>query len=997
MGLQDAWKIRHLDDEPLYCEAPHDEADILYAGSDDEHYDSPDARKLRIEQAAIRFLQGHTPVLLTTVLRGPFEGPDSKGWVNPWQSRKRKAPAASTPGPSPAPVPEPTTDFELPSTEALETRSTTSCHLPSPRSLDQVDVTPHAFLEDEEVERVESWRSNTQSASNIQDEAWSFDASLSQSQRQHRRKRRPAGSEWLKRDDKKRRKTNDDAHNTRSALVPVRRSTRSPRRHLSDSKSQSQQNQEDDIAEDDTASLEGSEIGSELPLKALQAVSTRISHKMSPHVIDKRVDASQEMPAPLSTPVQTPQSSRKSKMTPKNTTKESGPRSSNMSMIHQKVGGDVEVKSEFETQQDESFMFRARPRSHALNIEDLSPIRRMSFGRASSPASTVSSEMDSHCEIMDLDGDTCMADDTKATSPESSAESKGDHEEALENDAEAATEHEPESGLQTDESQPEVSGESSVPALVANASNAAAPTDVEEPQNTERTKQEFVVEPVIDRSSQESAVVSHSASLEEQDKDSTNAIGRIPLSSISTNQHLQLAQPITQPQAPHDNAISMTFSQSPWSKLSQVTTNSPCSVSKTGEAHQQSGNVESCLRRGSVSQATPATSPTAGDPTTSTTEHEPSYQHKDTPLRSQDYLRVEEILSQHDSPAVPTSQQTPWKMDMPAMSPLKHPQPLPEDDDQSFLRPECQSPWAPSLEMMSKAAPEIVKSAFFNAARPVSPSSLSPSIFTIPFTPADKRVSEAQQPFDAEAATSSSPEPIFPIKSFKNFMSPSPERPRRRPNMISLSDGNLPSTQNLIAATTDNPWHSVPKSSKRVRWAPLLHEDDGEEGGCPQTPTGPKASSPPPEMAVVDLPTGNKDQFQRHFRVVSQRKNLRHHLLPSASQQMLKSPSPMAMAEAFVAADSFRAPQGPDAVVSVDTTPVTNNAESQESAMDDVDDVLRNLNEFIEMVDIETDLARAKDEEQENKRRRQQQSQSLRGAFANGLNLDGMMDAGVWN
>ncbi|TIC97274.1 hypothetical protein CH35J_007612 [Colletotrichum higginsianum] len=331
------------------------------------------------------------------------------------------------------------------------------------------------------------------------------------------------------------------------------------------------------------------------------------------------------------------------------------------------------------------------------------------------------------------------------------------------------------------------------------------------------------------------------------------------------------------------------------------------------------------------------------------------------------------------------------------MGPLKHPQPLPEDDDQSFLRPECQSPWAPSLEMMSKAAPEIVKSAFFNAARPVSPSSLSPSIFTISFTPAGKRVSEAQQPFDAEAATSSSPEPVFPIKSFKNFMSPSPERPRRRPNKISLSDGNLPSTQHLIAATTDNPWHSVPKSSKRVRWAPLLHEDDGEEGGCPQTPTGPRASSPPPEMAVADLPTGNKDQFQRHFRVVSQRKNLRHHLLPSASQQMLKSPSPMAMAEAFVAADSFRAPQGPDAVISVDTTPVPNNAESQESAMDDVDDVLRNLNEFIEMVDIETDLARAKDEEQENKRRRQQQSQSLGGTFANGLNLDGMMDAGVWN
>ncbi|KAJ0167213.1 hypothetical protein CTA2_3773 [Colletotrichum tanaceti] len=1002
MSSQDVWKIRHLDDELIYCEAPHDEADVLYAGSDDEYYDSPDARKLRIEQAAIRFLQGHTPVLLTTVLRGPFEGPDSNGWVNPWQSRKRKAPAASAPGPSPAPMPEPTTGNELPSAKALETRSTTSCHLPSPRSLDQVDVTPHAFLEDEEVERVESWRSNTQSASNILDDAWSFDASLSQSQPQHRRKRRPAGSEWLKRDDEKRRKTENDVHDTRSTLARVRRSTRSPRRQLSDSKFLSQQKQEDDIAGDDTASLEGSDIGSEVPFKASQAVSTRISHRMSPHAIDKRADSSQEMPAPLSTPVQTPQSSRKPKMTPKNATQESRPRSSGISMICQRAGGDVEVKSEFETQQDESFMFRARPRSHALNIENLSPIRRMSFGRASSSASTVSSEMESHCKIMDLDGDTCMADDTKATSPESSAGSMGDCEQALEKDAGAATEHEPESESETDKSQPEVSGGPSVPALDANASDATFPTDIEGPEQPERTnqclpiKQEFVDEPVIHRSSQEPTVVALSASQEEQDKDSTDAIGHILLPPVSTNQHLELAQTTTQPPTPHDNAIAMTLSQSPWSKLSQVITNSPYSVSKPGEACQQSGSVGSCLSRRTTSQATPAPSPTAREPTASSAGQEPSTQHEDTPLRAQDNLRVGEILSQHDSPAVPTSQQTPWKMDMPVMDPLKHPQPLPEDDDESFLLPEYQSPWAPSLEMMSKAAPEIVKSAFFNAARPVSPSPLSPSIFTIPFTPAGNRISEAQQPVDGEAATSSSPESVFPIKSFKTFMSPSPERPRRRPNKISLSDGNLPSTQHLIAATTDNPWHSAPKSSKRVRWAPLLHEDDGEEGGCPRTPTGPRASSPPPEMAVADLPTGNKDQFQRHFRVVSQRKNLRRHLLPSASQQMLKSPSPMAMAEAFVAADSFRAPLGPDAVTSVDTTPVPNNAESQGSAMDDVDDVLRNLNEFIEMVDVETDLARAKEEEQENKRQRQQLSQSRGGAFVNGLNLDGMMDAGVW-
>ncbi|GKT76656.1 protamine P1 [Colletotrichum tofieldiae] len=80
MDLEEGWRVRCLDDEPIYCEAPHDETEVLYAGSDDEYYDNPNERKSRYEKAAIRFFQGHTPVLLTTVLRGPFEGPDAKGW-----------------------------------------------------------------------------------------------------------------------------------------------------------------------------------------------------------------------------------------------------------------------------------------------------------------------------------------------------------------------------------------------------------------------------------------------------------------------------------------------------------------------------------------------------------------------------------------------------------------------------------------------------------------------------------------------------------------------------------------------------------------------------------------------------------------------------------------------------------------------------------------------------------------------------------------------------
>ncbi|KAJ3949986.1 uncharacterized protein N0V96_001121 [Colletotrichum fioriniae] len=290
-------------------------------------------------------------------------------------------------------------------------------------------------------------------------------------------------------------------------------------------------------------------------------------------------------------------------------------------------------------------------------------------------------------------------------------------------------------------------------------------------------------------------------------------------------------------------------------------------------------------------------------------------------------------------------------------------------------------------------------SKLFNVAEPASPSPLAP---TAAITPKGPSVT-TEQPNAADTSESVSPEPIFSIKSFANFLSSSPEKPRRRLNKARLSGGHLPSTQNLIAATTNNPWESAPKSAKRVRWALLPNEVEGEESlesQNPHTPTTQRAASPPPETAVADLPTGEDDQYKKHFQAVSLRKRLHHHLLPSASQQVLQSPGPMAMAEAFVSADSFRAPPVPMTIVHVDDAPLVQDyAETQESAVDDVDDILRNLNEFIEMVDVEADLARAKEEEQKQNDKQQQQriGQPVSKSFTGGFTFDGMMDAGVWD
>ncbi|OLN86699.1 hypothetical protein CCHL11_03818 [Colletotrichum chlorophyti] len=583
MDLQDGWRVRDLDDEPVYCEAPQDPSDVLYPGSDDEHYDKPEDRRRRCEEAALRFLSGHTPILLSAVLRGPFEGPEAKGWVNPWRSKRETAtaalPSASAPASAPASIYVPDTD------------SVTSCHLPSPQSLDQVADATHPFMEDEDLERVQSWCSATNHLNNDGEETWSQEVETPQSQR----KRRAIKVYEDRQKDNKRRKTDDSGLVEESLTLPQHR-TPSPRPNRSQSFSE-QLKQDVDMVDDNAQSLQ-----------------------------------SPETPSP-----------RRSKQA--------------------QAGGD------------------------------------------------------------------------------------------------------------------------------------SSPVD-----------------------------------------------------------------------------------------------------------------------------------------------------------------------------------------------------------------PSCQSPWATSPSMIRWVAQEALMTRSSNTARAISTSPLVSAAVTQPDTPQVEPTGELGPLAAVERSRPATPEPVFSIKSFANFMSPSPERARRRPKKIRLSDGHLPSTQNLIAATTDNPWDSASKSAKRVRWALLPHDVEGNgktDNVGPQTPVASRSFSPPPETAVNDLPMGDDDVFRQHFRAVSGRTDARRHLLPSASQQVLDSPTPMAMAEAFVVADSLKRNTlpGPDVTTSVDDTlGVTTNSTTQESVIDDVDDVLRNLNEFIEMCDIEADLERAKNEQMEKEKQQQQRGRSAETTSRLGnFGFDDTMDTGVWS
>lgn len=219
------------------------------------------------------------------------------------------------------------------------------------------------------------------------------------------------------------------------------------------------------------------------------------------------------------------------------------------------------------------------------------------------------------------------------------------------------------------------------------------------------------------------------------------------------------------------------------------------------------------------------------------------------------------------------------------------------------------------------------------------------------------------------------PDFTFPIRPFRDFMTPSPQRPakRRRTSEIN-ADSCFPSTQALVNATTSNPWArastSKPGRQKRVSWAPLPDKEEPPTTGDPDTSIDSlygaelassagsssipprrtstsssythrtRTGSPPPSILATSstsLPTDANQKFAKHFAAVAAAANRRRGvvggvggvgtplrsqkrrqlqpqqlLLPSASQQICPSPAFDAMADAFLRADAHAHRAGQD-------------------------------------------------------------------------------------
>lgn len=1019
MDFDEGWRVQYLQDEP-FCEVPNDEDEILCAGSDDEHYANPEERRLRYEEAALSYLRGHMPVLLTSVLRGPFEGPDANGWANPWRS-KRDA-ARATPA-----MAEVTTLSPNPDVEVHDTDSTTSCHLPSPRSLDQqAGISPHPYMEDDELERVHAWRTATESARKTDNDPtlllsteMSQSSAESQSQSQSQKKRRSIGSEWLQRKDNKRRKAKDI--DVEDASIVAQPQTQ----HFLRSRSQSQGTQSQAVVASGAQSLRSSQSQQRSSQRSSRRASQRLPTRSSQRLSSKTPGPppstpEDELPAPLSTPVQTPQSARRSRVAAKTKVEEDQISLAEDTDI-KLTEIEANVKPEFETQEDESFLFRARPRDRGIQaIPDLSQLQEDSFS-LSDPSSPITESEDSaqaDDDALDLDGDTFLADDTKETSPESNAEHKGKADDV------------PEKGVNCE---PETKG-----VVLQMAADLAADVTMGDVDTTEPAQpiDPQVENDVVKRqcpdeemneapvsASQEVTIVAQPASRGEQDEEPLKNTGLTSLPN-ETDDDRPIESSMKQGETHPESAAQMAIQQSPWSKtdllpvdcthpVSEAVDEQESSIAAETPAAQHTYHMETPNNRSYNVRTTPTpntTLPFTPSPMAGADEatHQPTGASF-TPSGSRS-----QSVHPEESPAVRASQQSPWKADTQVVAPVPRMEAIYEESSDSFVGPSQQSPWTASPEKIRQAAQEALMSKLFDLNVPVSPSPVVSSPAQ-PFLTTPGNASEAVlTPLAAKTAAPAietpmiqtprptTPEPVFSIKRFAQFMSPSPEKPRRLSNKARLSGGHLPSTQNLLAATTANPWDGTLKEVKRVRWAPLPHEledNDYEGDSGPHTPVAARAASPPPEFAVADLPTGDKDQFQKHFQAVSRKTKIHHHLLPSASQQILESPAPMAMAEAFVAADSFApkaptAPMAPMAVMAPSDCHTAMESNTQDDA-DDVDDVLRNLNEFIDMVDLEADLARAKEEEKREKEMQEKQRNNASGAIP-GFSLESIMDTGVW-
>ncbi|KAH6679975.1 hypothetical protein F5X68DRAFT_263668 [Plectosphaerella plurivora] len=975
------WRqARHrLADEPIYCEA--EPAEIIHKNLSESTYGSCLERQAAYERAAVRFLNGSTLPLLTSRLRGPFDST----WKNPWAYKEPKPEPASSIIPPASetetkhPVSSPPAPVSIASRTGADKQSTT-CHLPSPVSLDhKMYEVGHDYLDEEELARVEDWRSSVTHRRQQADAVWTPPRPPNSSL-----KRRANTSDWLKGTQNKRRKTRQISHAGDMDQLSV----------VADGKNTSPvvpMPSSDPMDEDEIQA----HVKPDAPNTCVETPSRRspprTGFQRSPVRELDAIESDDELSKPSESAkkpsiwkaasARSQVSRRRSAVSPQSSPSRRFLRAKTTTPGTDKVLRVTDTKdatAEFETQQDDSFIFRAKkknlPQPHPTSTStELPPGLRPFDGAISDITSPGRAQLPTA-----VSGSHVLVPDSPYKLPSAGEQVYGPRNATPESDI-----------IPT--SQPLLDAKA-LSSKSSSFKHPSSPPPQKEDNSSELSElesgevDELVLMMTPTKSSSNRAVI-----VQEEPCVEAGSEPHASCEVINTDDDIQASTEKDRHDLIEAAQAMVDFSnqeeeaeQSPALPATDLDQGMPDAMEETFFSPETTpATTQRDEPATTESQQTPWHAPMALDPPTPSDDDEledPQSQLSDCPAFSQ---AVEPVRTE--------SQQTPWYLEAKYSPPPQllisaNPSPL-----GSTGTPDTQRSWSHSLHRMQTAA----QLALYAVTRRASlshqlddqvPDNLpeesasvasveTPSLHTAPTTPIregpDPVFEDASSPRDGQASASPKDTPCetgFVLKPFAAFRSPSPELRVSQTRKRGISHGVGSRTRSILVTRDTS---CTTHAKKQVSW--VLLDDHSKEpnssrsGRSATTTTRLRAPSPPPDQALADLPTGEKDPFRKHFSAIKMKaKGHRHRILPSASQQVWRSPSPTAVANAFIMADELaknsrddEAPTEAPVKAPVEASPVAVTPEEGES-FDDVDEVLRNLGDFLNMVDVDADVEKAK-------------------------------------
>ncbi|KAM0224464.1 hypothetical protein ACHAPA_003929 [Fusarium lateritium] len=981
-------------EDTIYCEATCDPEDILYEGSDDEKYDSPEERKRRYEAAGQRFLDGKTPLLLTALLKGPFES-KSTGWLNPWRSKHQDGTKRTRTSPGKlARSAKIRRNISIP--ETVQPNSL-ECHLPSPESLNPSEVEAHPYLEEDELAKVQQWRDSleTENERDYQkDQFWASTPSGTVSER----KRKAKGSSWLKLLANKRRRT--DIMESGSVDTPVPSRSQAPTSFAN------------------ALNTSFSSVPDRLPSSAIAAGRYFRATQDDPVVSEDELTRNKivaektaaDSSSPLSnlqyTPVPVPNLNSSSQGSVEQPTPSKLPRSRRSSLpqnpaaesLDQGYDDTAAPNPAFETQEDESFCFKMRSRVNEI-AEDTLEEEDVLMSRADEETwSGLSHDENMHSVVSDLrevtpveeqdyvrnPGSATVLDQLPVTSPLSSISSENfagfnlarespvDARHNASNSSpviktasnpnhnstraamEAIVTEQP-AEPQQDAGSDNMDMDETV-GIVSNLTASESLTDSETDSTAGSDDEEDEQDEVEDDEIEPAEALSLSAT-----SDKTPRSFNVPREAETTPAKYTLPKLGSSPSTPSraefllKASVKKRFiSQVSWENLANLAGNpgeqTPPKTNRSSPGHLSSP----ASGRGNISQSrsihsTPKTLKVTQTPKFSQpTNHDASLVQGHS---VHEYHSVQEPgqSTPKANTQVSISQQSPWaahKLSQDATLSLSQKlteSPRPEAKKRSNAEttnsPVKQTPWTGETEELS-IEPLVPKSTVELDGQTASLGSNTP-VFT---TEAEIHVDDMSAL--TTPATVSANEPQFSLKSFASFRPPSEPRSQQSKRSLWREAGSrLPSTQGILASATKNPWETK-TSERRVAFAPLPDETRGHLS-APTTPcpslNKKRLSSPPPDTPVSELPQSEVTELHEHLNNVARGPIIRRsdRLLPTESQCTAGSPLPDAMAEAFLVADQLREPSS-----LVDPAKSDRETDDSQDPMDMAADVFRDSEVF---------------------------------------------------